>query len=437
MKKAKKMIILFLMFIPFIATAQWNYINQGNNGDYKVIKFKNESEGWAMGIDCLIQKTTDGGNTWIQEPCNGNVNIEDFQFVNDSVAYCIGWNATNDKFSEILKYDYLNESWNVSCTLDSIIIRALHFLNPQTGFIVIEGGGIQKTDDGGISWNTVWDAPYVGFYKAYLRDIIFLNDSIGFVCGRLKSENNERRKVILKSIDKGETWDISYIDTTVIDANTIYRLSNAKDNPNVIYASSSHSYFFKTIDCGDTWEIIESAIQKEYKPIFFISADTGYAAATALGTYTWEKVPFEIWRTTDGALTWNLQFTDSAYTQAANSICFINDTIGFVAGFETMLKTENGGLSSGIHLNEEISNKEVKVYPNPTSQFITVEISNIDDRIINLEVSELSGKVLKRKQCISHQPFIHRFDLSELSRGIYLLKIRSENALQVKKFLIY
>ncbi len=268
----KKLILLFVVTLStsLIINAQWNYINQENTGDYRVIKFNNESEGWAMGDSCFIQKTTDGGDTWIQVPCNGTANIEDFQFVNDSVAYCAGWYNPGNVHSEVLKYDFANESWNVICTLDSIHIQALHFLDPLTGIIVC-GKDIKKTYDGGITWTTVWDASFVGYNSAFPRDLIFVNDSIGFVCGRLKSDNNERRRLILKSTDKGENWFICYLDT-ISNSNTIYRLNYVKDNPNFVYASTSNPYFFKTSDCGDTWEIIGSDIHHEYKPIYFIMA---------------------------------------------------------------------------------------------------------------------------------------------------------------------
>ena len=182
---AKRLITIFLMIIPFLGIAQWNYINQGNTCNYNIIKFISESEGWVMGDTCCIQKTTDGGATWIQVECNGTTNIQDFQFVNDSVAYCTGWYFTGSIYSEVLKYDYTNESWNVIYNTDLTAIQALHFLDPLTGFIV-SGIGIQKTIDGGISWSTVWDASFAGFNSAYLEDIIFVNDSIGFSCGKMK-----------------------------------------------------------------------------------------------------------------------------------------------------------------------------------------------------------------------------------------------------------
>ena len=427
----KKLILLFVVTLStsLIINAQWNYINQENTGDYRVIKFNNESEGWAMGDSCFIQKTTDGGDTWIQVPCNGTANIEDFQFVNDSVAYCAGWNYVDNVNSEVLKYDFTNESWNVISSLDSTAILALHFLDPLTGFIVC-GKSIRRTDDGGISWSTVWDASFVGYESAFPRDIIFINDSVGFVCGRLKSEDWELRRVILRTTDKGENWSVSYLDS-IGSSHTIYRLNFVKDNPNFIYASTSSPYFFKTSDCGNSWEIFGSSIQKEYKPIYFVSADTGYAAATAMGTYTGGKVPFEIWRTTDGALTWDLQFVDSAYAQAANSIYFVNDTVGYVAGRQTMLKTENGGITSGIHLNEGINNMKVIVYPNPTNNYLNIQSLN-STNISSIEIINMQGKLVHNVSVLNDQ---NKIDVRDLEPGVYIVRIYTEKGEVVNKMI--
>ncbi|NQT77565.1 MAG: T9SS type A sorting domain-containing protein [Bacteroidetes bacterium] len=432
---AKRLITIFLMIIPFSGIAQWNYINQGNTCNYNIIKFISESEGWVMGGTCCIQKTTDGGATWIQVECNGTTNIQDFQFINDSVAYCTGWYFTGSIYSEVLKYDYTNESWNVIYNTDLTAIQALHFLDPLTGFIV-SGIGIQKTIDGGISWSTVWDASFAGFNSAYLEDIIFVNDSIGFSCGKMKPNIFSQRGIV-KSTDKGENWFVCYLDPD-IGSGSILLLHQVKDNPDIIYGSSSSEDILKTIDCGITWETINSGIQYEYKPLYFINADTGYAAATFLGFFPgYEKLTMEIWRTNDGALTWNLQFVDSAYWQATNSIYFINDTIGFVAGWQTMLKTENGGIATGIQLNERTHDIEVKVYPNPTNQYVNVEISNTDSKKIILEVTNLSGKILHRIEYSNNEPYIQKIDLSEHSRGIYLLNIRTKKILKVAKLVIY
>jgi len=445
----KVLIIListYLILLPFLGISQWNHINQGNIGDYRVIKFNNESDGWAMGDSCFIQKTINGGDTWIQVECNGIAHIEDFHFVNDSVAYCTGWyynyikksEVLNYDFisSEVLKYNYINESWNVICTLDSVAVRALHFLDPLTGFIV-SAKGIQKTDDGGISWSIVWDAPFIDFYRAYLRDIIFVNDSIGFACGRLRTNewDFDLRKVILKTTDKGENWFISYIDTTSA-SHTIYRLHYANDNPNFIYGSTSSSSFFKTSNCGDSWELIGSDIIYEYKPIYFISADTGYVAATPMGSYTGDKTTFEIWRTIDGALTWDLQFVDSAYTRATNSIYFVNDTVGYVAGRQTMLKTENGGVPLGINLYEGINVLQGEVFPNPTNEVINFQFKNPEfSNSYSIELRNLYGQLAKEEKNI--QSSHYALYVADLKAGVYFYVVRDgDKVLQQGKVMV-
>jgi len=78
-----------------------------------------------------------------------------------------------------------------------------------------------------------------------------------------------------------------------------------------------------------------------------------------------------------------------------------------------------------LKLSEDLSIKNNKtenlnVYPNPTKDFITLNFSNHNNAKLSVEVFNMLGQKLKVFENIS---ISENLNLSELSSGIYLLKI--------------
>jgi hypothetical protein len=72
-----------------------------------------------------------------------------------------------------------------------------------------------------------------------------------------------------------------------------------------------------------------------------------------------------------------------------------------------------------ISLNE---NNEIKVFPNPSSDFVT--ISSTDKTISRIEILDVSGRLIKN---IAANSFEVKVDVSDLSNGIYFLRVEDEN----------
>jgi photosystem II stability/assembly factor-like uncharacterized protein len=94
-------------------------------------------------------------------------------------------------------------------------------------------------------------------------------------------------------------------------------------------------YVGKTIDAGSTWVPVFS-FNSWYRSVYFVNAMTGFVAASDVGSNTGY-----IFRTTTAGLTWNS--TNLPTAPRFTTVYFINQNIGYVSGFEVMLKTTNGG----------------------------------------------------------------------------------------------
>ncbi|MCK5538314.1 MAG: T9SS type A sorting domain-containing protein [Bacteroidales bacterium] len=78
---------------------------------------------------------------------------------------------------------------------------------------------------------------------------------------------------------------------------------------------------------------------------------------------------------------------------------------------------------SGINLAEQIS-LSCSVYPNPTSDYLTLELKNYNDEDMHYQLLNLSGKLLETKKLISNKTII---SMEKYKPAIYFLKVTNNN----------
>ncbi len=81
---------------------------------------------------------------------------------------------------------------------------------------------------------------------------------------------------------------------------------------------------------------------------------------------------------------------------------------------------------------EERELKGVNVYPNPASEFVSVELSGLDGGY-DLRLYDLGGREVKFESVVKNSAVgTHRINVSDLANGLYVLEVSQGNA--VKKF---
>ncbi|MFC2104096.1 T9SS type A sorting domain-containing protein [Bacteroidota bacterium] len=73
-------------------------------------------------------------------------------------------------------------------------------------------------------------------------------------------------------------------------------------------------------------------------------------------------------------------------------------------------------------IDDIVANKNIKIYPNPTSNKIFIEI-DYDGNNLNIEVLSISGQVLFNKEILIRGTIKEELDLSNYSKGIYFIRI--------------
>jgi len=79
------------------------------------------------------------------------------------------------------------------------------------------------------------------------------------------------------------------------------------------------------------------------------------------------------------------------------------------------------------------SNKQVKVYPNPASSVINILVaSNTFTNTDKIEIISISGKTIYSSK-LSKQH--NTFEMNEFPRGVYIVRVHSNNYTEHHKFI--
>ena len=190
--------------------------------------------------------------------------------------------------------------------------------NEQAFFVGYTGGGVSKTEDGGLTWRNVSD----GFFKVGSIGDIAVSESDPNVVYVGTGEHAVRGVMtsygdgVYKSVDGGKTWKNVGLQTTRHISDVVIH----PNNPDIVYVAAQGTVhgpnadrgIFKSTDGGQTW-----------RKVLFVDEITGasslsidmknprilYAATWQHRRYPWKVESggkgCSIWKSNDGGETWN------------------------------------------------------------------------------------------------------------------------------------
>jgi hypothetical protein len=100
------------------------------------------------------------------------------------------------------------------------------------------------------------------------------------------------------------------------------------------------------------------------------------------------------------------------------------------------------GISYSIRLdwllsiqNNNFTNK-INIYPNPSTDFVHIEIPDIGNKTVNLMVINALGEVVLRHNTTITGSYNYLLNVSDLPKGIYFVSINSGNNKYLKKIIV-
>ena len=190
--------------------------------------------------------------------------------------------------------------------------------NEQTFFVGYTGGGVSKTEDGGLTWRNVSD----GFFKVGSIGDIAVSESDPNVVYVGTGEHAVRGVMtsygdgVYKSVDGGKTWVNAGLQNTRHISDVVIHPTN----PDIVYVAAQGTVhgpnadrgIFKSTDGGQTW-----------RKVLFVNENTGASSLSMdmknpriLYAATWQhrRYPWKVesggngcsmWKSNDGGETWN------------------------------------------------------------------------------------------------------------------------------------
>jgi photosystem II stability/assembly factor-like uncharacterized protein len=375
-------------------------------------------------VVCFL-RSIDGGDNWSIDTvtiATGNLPL-DMMVVDEQTVYFTGMDGSGN--SLLFYTTDGGSSWNYKvqgqvANSIGVFIKAFD----SSDFLSFGWGQkVATSDDGGSTWKArTTPAMLYGefFYVSSGTNDFAIQSNHAWV-------PTSKGRVFV-STDKGTSWSV--YNTSLYPARCIQTIAFTDPMHGIVASSYSSAPALAptmtagTSDGGHTW----SNLSPPPRYIANITPVPGQAGAYVAVADTQVTQPGSMY-TLDHGNSWTIIDSDNFY----NSVIFFDQTHGW-AGLGKPAQASSpaiykwGGLAVGFSKNS-VNNAKTTVFPNPANDQITV--ANLYGTFNKTDVSvfNIDGKLMMTGQIIDRNSAV--LDVSWLDGGIYILKLQSEQELEV------
>ncbi len=228
----------------------------------------------------------------------------------------------------------------------------------------------------------------------------------------------------------GANWNIERVDSTGQVGTCSSIALDGIDYPHISYTDGTNGGVKYASWDGSDWQIetVESNIVTGLGLYTSLALDANDRPYISYAEYM-SNMRFAYW---DGS-NWQIEIVDSAVSCEWTSLAIDNNGYCHIAyydsGDSTNLKyAKRIPTTEGIafyYMNEN----NINIYPNPSKESITIDISSNNSLKFKAEIFDIQGKKLKQQRLTKVKS---EMNISDLSRGIYIIKIKNENKKVIK-----
>jgi photosystem II stability/assembly factor-like uncharacterized protein len=306
--KKLSIIVLCLAFFQNV-NAEWKKQNSKTLAWLHSIHFADRNNGWIVGSNGTILKTTDGGENWQAQKKFNEDNIRDVYFsdVKNGWLLCekniygaggtspsyllktsdggVNWERINvfaDERERIVRLFFsksgggfaVGEAGALWAMTDeksvwkkvSLPVRYLmlagNFMDEMRGAVVGGGGTILMTEDQGLSWNPATITSNDKKNNAKLNSVFFINNQVGWAVGG--------QGKILFTNNRGKLWR-EQNSNVPINLSDVFFISTAEG-----WAVGDEGTILYTATGGNVWSAEQTKGNYKLEKVFF-TGDRGFA----------------------------------------------------------------------------------------------------------------------------------------------------------------
>ncbi len=367
--------------------SSWTQLSTYVNTMFRSFYFTNTDTGYAVGYSGVagIIKTTNGGATWISQYTQNNINFQSVWFTSKDTGFVSG--TAGNGF--IMKTTNGGNNWIVQYN-ENMVVRSMNFTSKTTGYVLAFMMGssvvtpvILKTSNGGLSWVSR-QLPSVN----YLNSIFFSNLLTAYICGNngalLKSaamnsyswtpaSGLSATNIANPIASPTETTTYTVIATSdscvVSDSITLYvnplvayagsdKITNCIDSVPLNVVTNGIGSKVLTYQWTPTTGLNNYAIKDPYANV--LGNTTYLISVTAQnGCHAVDTVTVSLNINVDAGLDQTVLCSKSVQlnikskwltlnsnsTSTFKTVYFLNADTGYTAGFKSVFKTFNGGIT--------------------------------------------------------------------------------------------
>jgi len=471
----QKLLLLLLIITSFKAFAQNDYgfseewsqqylkYNNKNISIFRSVSFSDSLNGIVIGNGAdlstnLFFRTTDGGNNWDHIKTDSSTFYKDStgksQYLHKSnlvreicypdTSLFLSASCAMDgtRGSYVLRTTDRGETWSCIDLPDSAAIIKIKMRNKYEGIIIDPHGTIYHTSDSGDSWAPIGNMPVVPFRIQY-RDGSFPEKDVFILL------NNHYLDMgifyILKSVDKGQTWEYHKVPENIEAYNMFFSdrnhgwVAGYRKNNDTLYSN----VIYYTNDGGNSWikqlDTINgrSSVSTNYE-LEFSDEKHGAAIGSSSG---------EVYLTSDGGNHWvdqcpnysshlylNSGFRDASYMSPGRillaGVSYSTPTQGL------LLNYKKGPVNV---VDEKLGiNQKQWCFPNPVKGKARIEYSVEKTGAVHICLVDLTGRkilsLIDEENTIGSYNF--EYDFSSLPSGTYLLRMETSDSNFCEKIII-
>ena len=397
---------------------------------------------FVSGYAGTMCRTLDGGSTW--ERLNSEISsvFNELGFFNENYGLGIVWNYSG---GDLVRTIDGGNTWEYDTIIPFGEFYDLEIYG-SSGYLLNKSNQMMKTIDGGENWELL-NLPVLAPEK--YKDFQFVNNNIGFLCssqGVLKETNNGGQTWTDRSLNEAynftkmffvneETgWLIDHTGKNVLNTNDgglnwiaqqigdIYIFQPVDVffiNENLGYLITDEGILFKSIDGGEDWNEEYVFPNGAYSEIYFRNEFEG-----------WIKMGFSVYYTNDGGETWTS--SQSFSSSVLRSMFFLDDKYAWVGGGDGLIAKNDFTVDvENIFFNESF----VKVYPNPGSEYVKIEVSDSDEKIYDVKFLNMQGQSVRQFSNLNESGTFE-IDIVGLMGGTYIIDVVSDKREYLVKLIV-